>query len=389
MGLLVIYPALSLAAAALLFPRRRQAFRVARGSPFIWLFVAYATLSVLWSTLPGDSAGHALLLAGTTVSALYLACAFDSEELAVLLGCVLGVGALVSIVAALAAPSVAISISPGLVGWTGVYPQKNTFGCAMAFGLVVWPVLASDGRRAVRQLAWVFSALSLGLVVLSHSVTAMVATAAVLASWLLHAAGRLPGAGQRRAVRLATAVVFGLPALVLIGLWLARMAGGSTAAHVLDRVLTAIGRNATLTGRTKLWGLVLADAGQAPWLGWGFGGYWGGLGSPAASVWSALGSQPWSAHNGYLDVALQLGLIGCLLLAAILLPIVGSAVREAMKGVRTVAALPLAALAFILITDMAESFILEPTAMYWLVLVTVALRLNFRGGLAEDTGPSP
>jgi O-antigen ligase len=75
-----------------------------------------------------------------------------------------------------------------------------------------------------------------------------------------------------------------------------------------------LGRRSDLTGRsTEIWPLVLQEAATHPILGSGYGGVWG-LGGPLSTTLRLE-----QAHNGYLDVYLQLGIVGCVLLALFLL----------------------------------------------------------------------
>jgi O-antigen ligase len=71
-----------------------------------------------------------------------------------------------------------------------------------------------------------------------------------------------------------------------------------------------LNRSADLTGRaTDIWPAVLAMAARHPILGAGYGNAWGLGGELSQTV------QVEQAHNGYLDVYLQLGIVGCTLLA--------------------------------------------------------------------------
>jgi len=80
-------------------------------------------------------------------------------------------------------------------------------------------------------------------------------------------------------------------------------------------LLHALGRNPTLTDRTSIWRAVLAMH-TNPLVGTGFESFW--LGSHLQSVWdlSVRGIQ--EAHNGYLEVYINLGWIGELLLLALI-----------------------------------------------------------------------
>jgi exopolysaccharide production protein ExoQ len=89
-------------------------------------------------------------------------------------------------------------------------------------------------------------------------------------------------------------------------------------------VLRAMGRDPTLTDRTAIWGLVIGLI-DNPILGTGFESFW--LGQRLVEVWKFYSWGPTQAHNGYLEIYLQLGWIGVLLLAVVI-----------VTGYRTVAA---------------------------------------------------
>ena len=152
-----------------------------------------------------------------------------------------------------------------------------------------------------------------------------------------------PGRGGFSATSVAVAVV-GIVVCVTLRLMpnLARvttssaelMAGGLVVAYLgLGSVFTEaaagiLGRGADLTGRAiDIWPKVLAVAARHPMLGTGYGGVWG-LGDELS-----VSLQVEQAHNGYLDVYLQLGLLGVVLLGAFLLGIAGRVRREAPRDI--------------------------------------------------------
>jgi len=80
-------------------------------------------------------------------------------------------------------------------------------------------------------------------------------------------------------------------------------------------VLKAMGRNPTLTDRTDVWKTVLSLV-QNPVLGTGFESFW--LGPRLEKMWSRYWWHPGQAHNGYLEVYLNLGWIGLTMLGFLL-----------------------------------------------------------------------
>ena len=64
-----------------------------------------------------------------------------------------------------------------------------------------------------------------------------------------------------------------------------------------------LGREETLTGRADIWAYLINYAMQKPLLGYGFGGFW------TDAIRDATSSH---AHNGYLDIILNIGFAGLL-----------------------------------------------------------------------------
>src|SRR5262249_7608179 len=83
-----------------------------------------------------------------------------------------------------------------------------------------------------------------------------------------------------------------------------------------DVIAAVLGRDTTLTRRTALWDGLLRMS-RDPAAGAGVESVW--LGDRVASVWQRHWWHPNQAHNGYLETYLNLGGIGVLLLAAVIL----------------------------------------------------------------------
>jgi exopolysaccharide production protein ExoQ len=106
---------------------------------------------------------------------------------------------------------------------------------------------------------------------------------------------------QRRPAMLLVAVpvIFLTYVLLFFGLGL----GGAFAA--------AVGRNPTLTGRTEIWQIVLKQH-TNPLLGTGYESFW--MGDRLERIWESDHQLINESHNGYLEVYVNLGYCGLLLL---------------------------------------------------------------------------
>jgi len=79
--------------------------------------------------------------------------------------------------------------------------------------------------------------------------------------------------------------------------------------------LQSIGKDPTLTDRTAIWDLVIGMT-KNPLMGTGFESFW--LGPRLERIWSVYAWGPMEAHNGYIEIYLQLGWIGIALLGVVI-----------------------------------------------------------------------
>jgi exopolysaccharide production protein ExoQ len=98
-----------------------------------------------------------------------------------------------------------------------------------------------------------------------------------------------------------------VPAAVRAGLLLALVIR-----PMADPTLSLLGRDLTLSGRTRLWEVVLNEGLRRPYLGAGFRTFWieNGPGGPVMALVSRGNGNIGIGHNGYLDLWLELGLAG-------------------------------------------------------------------------------
>jgi exopolysaccharide production protein ExoQ len=80
-------------------------------------------------------------------------------------------------------------------------------------------------------------------------------------------------------------------------------------------VVQALGRNTTLTGRTDIWADLLAMD-VNPWVGAGFESFW--LGQRSDLLAQKYYFHPNQAHNGYIEMYINLGLVGVGFLALLI-----------------------------------------------------------------------
>jgi O-antigen ligase len=189
--------------------------------------------------------------------------------------------------------------------YVGITDDKNMLGViGLLFGLgALWRVLQGiRDKQGVRPIAAHGMVLLMTLWI-SYRANSMTAFGSfLLMAGMLVIASVPMLARKRMLVRIATLTVLGLAAVALFF-----DAGAG--------LVQTLGRDPTLTGRNELWGLVLS-LNTNKIFGAGFESFW--MGPRLAVIWDVYWWHPNEAHNGYIEVLLNLGAVGlCLLLLII------------------------------------------------------------------------
>lgn len=220
-------------------------------------------------------------------------------------------------------------IGTGREVFTGVTNDKNTLGAiCLVFGIAaVWRILHGLRERPRRKPALIANgtilAMACWLFAIADSLTSLVCFS--LASILLLAIS-FPALARNRTA--AHFVVAALVSIALVALFFDTGGG----------MVKTLGRDPSLTGRTEIWAEVISLV-DNPVLGTGFESFW--LGRRLEEMWSRHWWHPNEAHNGYLEVYLNLGWAGITLLGIVMLTAYRNAIRM-MRSDPQAAALRLA-----------------------------------------------
>ncbi|WP_022884990.1 O-antigen ligase family protein [Glaciibacter superstes] len=362
------------------------------------VFLLLATLSIAWSFYPGASAIGITLQWATTIAALFIALTLTWEQLLRTLGAalrwVLGLSLLFELIVAafVRAPLLPFWVQydtpdvPKAYYWSrgllagggpieGIVANRNLLGFIALLALIVFATqLVAKTVRRGWGIAWL--ALAVLMLVLTRSSTVIVAALAVAIVLLFALWARRAGQQGRRPVYLSAAasVVAVITAIIVAAPFLLR----------------ALGKSEDLTGRFDIWASVTDLASQRPAFGWGWVGYWVPWVEPFQGLAVRKGVTYLQAHNAWLDVWLQLGIIGIIAFTALALSTLWRswflAVDRPRFGLADNAPYPASALMPLLITTallaqgVAESRLLIEYG--WLLLVVLAVMTKRQQGAA-------
>jgi exopolysaccharide production protein ExoQ len=264
-------------------------------------------LSTAWSIHPDVTFRRGVNYISTILTAYYLVGRFDVNEIMKILSWATAICAAGSFLFVAAFPSDAIhqalpadwQVVPvdQLTGaWKGVFSHKNPLGHVMAVGVFAELYILSGAKdRAVWHVLLLCGFLA--LVFLSRSETATLSTILYMLGASLYYL--LRASRIRRYFGVALAMFAMLGTTIIVVFWVDP-----------SSVLGIFGKDATLTGRTGLWQIVLQLISERPLLGWGYGAMWLPTDTITMAVSAAVGWKVPGAHNAILETMLQLGFAG-------------------------------------------------------------------------------
>jgi len=145
---------------------------------------------------------------------------------------------------------------------------------------------------------------------------------------------------------------------------------------ILPSVLGVLQRDSTLTGRTELWHAVLLSIMKRPWLGYGFNAFWMAEGESSMVLqqvsWNAKDSD-----NGFLSVALDVGILGLSILFAGYLVFWRRALRLLRRSAGVVPIWLCTYLAFIFLYNLTVGGLLVQNNIFWILYVSTAVCVSF------------
>lgn len=353
------WPMIYLAFGALAWIHGRAAVGAAIAAWPILLWPAVAWLSVVWSVDPATTLGQALRFSVTVLIGVLIGVRLSLPRLAVMVFFVTLAGVGLSVLLTLA--GVGFALAPGGDA-RGIYFHKNMLGGQAVLLFALSAVLLLRGRLV--PFALVGCIVALLATMLSDSATAAAVTALLLVGLpLLAALAMRPLAA---ATMVFTALLF---ASVIALLFLHYGTDPYTEA------LRLLDRDPTLTGRWDLWDAALAQIGDRPVLGYGFAAFWtAGADWRTQAVLAELGDVG-HFHNTFLEIAVQLGLLGVVLAAAVLLLAFATWIHALVRRRDVILAWPPALWTLLMIAGLAEVVLFSKHGLFQILFVAVFVQI--------------
>ncbi|MEQ8405239.1 MAG: O-antigen ligase family protein [Oceanicaulis sp.] len=360
----LVWPPVYLASLMLIALSPAAVWRTALRAWPILLLAGLTMASAAWSLDPGVTVRRSLAVVMTAVFGLWLAARFSWRDLIRLVAAMFAVLAIGSLIAGALFPGFGVMNEIHVGAWKGLWWEKNTLGAMMAWGSLSFCAAAACAPSEAERRVWfAFIFMGLLLVLLSTSKTALLAA-------LIGVAGPSGIALARRGFGFAASAIF----LLMLGM--AALIGVLLVGPGV--ILEALGRDATLTGRTEIWAVLTGQIAERPLTGYGYGVFWEVEDGPAFWVRQATAWPVPTAHNAWLETALAIGVPATLFAFAVILTGLAISARRLFAGFSAYWALPF--LTSWLVVSLSESNLLEQNGLVWLLVsATLAKLLADRG----------
>jgi exopolysaccharide production protein ExoQ len=284
--------------------------RLIRKNTALFLWLLYCGISIVWSDYPFVAFKRWIMATGYFVMVLLLLTdASPIEAVKSIFRRYSYAFIPLSIVLIKYYPHLGVIYGPwsGAPEYAGVTQTKNLLGqlCVISGLFFLWQFLSirrqkplSDNRRDLLVTIF-FLFMTAWLLLKASSATCFVS---VITSICI-----LTGLSDRKSLR-----TLGL--LLLVGIPIAMILEYSL--NITEILISHLGRDATFSGRTELWSDLLTGPTNRL-IGSGFESFW--LGDTAHALWEKYWWRPNQAHNGYIEIYLNLGLTGLFLGAALII----------------------------------------------------------------------
>jgi exopolysaccharide production protein ExoQ len=308
-----IFGALVAAGLIVVFLRRNRTNALLKASIPVLVYFLYCLISVTWSPFPEPAFKRWTKDVGDLVMALILVT--DGEPIAALRRFFSRVGFILFPVSILMIRYTDLGRAYDPDGGpmnTGVTTNKNSLGMIVFLLSIgaLWNVRAllmdKEAPNRTRRLIAQGTFLTFGIVLLQMAHSATSIACFILGGGLILATGL-------HSMRIRPARVHALCLGIVLAGGLMMLFGGESI------VTSALGRKSNLSGRTDIWAASIAAA-DNPIIGTGFESFWNTNVEKVArglpGYWEIHNLV--SAHNGYIQIYLDLGWIGVLLIASII-----------------------------------------------------------------------
>ncbi len=342
--------------------RLKAMFDIIWQSKSMLFFLLLIVSSTLWSIIPDITLRRAIALAGASALGIYIASHYNLKQQITFYSRVLIFAVISSFVVSIVFPQNGVHQDLFHLGrWRGITLHKNILGEWTGLCAVMLLFLSDEALKMRPQFKYFFALLSIILLIFTGSLTSLVSFGLIVVLFPVIVI-------LRADFRLKTAIIL----YFLAGVLLTTVIVTFNFAELLEQ----IGRTPTLSGRSVIWPVIVSLIAERPILGYGYMSFFVPdsylLQSGFIEIWT-----PEHAHNVWLDIGVDFGLTGIIVLAYIMFRSLQQSYELYVPYAKAEVLLVVLLILNILTRSMTETFAIRRRDVIWIMFVSVLVRLHY------------
>lgn len=342
----------------LLACRYKRTLYALQSNPIFVLISIYIPLTVFWSYSQGATFMAGLALTFCTLFGVYLATRFSLKQQVFMLGYLMLTFTFLSFVWGVILPKYGVMGGVHLGAWRGVFVHKNHAGRMMVLAIPIQFMLFHYVKH--RYQKWMY------LVGMGLSFLLIIQTTS---------GGALINCMFMMTIVVITRVFEAEPRKLLLSvIFLAAAGAFITMAYnpLMTFGLRLIGKDPTLTGRTDIWEYIIDQIARHPFRGYGLNAFWGGTDSAARYVIERAGWEVPDSHHGFLDMTLQIGIIGSTMVCLALWQTVLRGIARIRLYKSWLSSWLMVYALYMVVVNLSETSLLITNNIFWILTATTS-----------------
>ena len=356
----ILFAFLFISSVTLIIKNPTNTLNFIRKEKYLAIFIVFCLLSAIWSSYSLLSFKRSFQLLTTYMVLMNSVLFLPYRSIIRVIKIILFTYVIVTIFSGL---FISQAIDPDFKTWRGIEIQKNMLGQKSLLIFVLSLLFfEKDQNRISKVISYSVLILSGLIILLAYSSTNIMGLGLVLfllVIFFIETIFKPIGAGRYTTVII---ILFAFCLSITVILF---------SKETLELITGMLGKDLSFSGRTEIWAYLWPQAMKKFWLGYGYCTYWVMNSPRLAQFQYFFDFQINEAHNGYLEIMLQLGFIGILLLVFFIV----SFAKRALKIDNKVALISLVAVFLLNFTE-ATIFALRSSTTFVIIFFYLIVSFN-------------
>ena len=304
----IIFPLLFLSSSLCILTKRSKVYSIIRKEKILMLFLLWCILSIAWSIDPLTTSKRLFrTLTLFTVTLSLLAHTTSTKEILSYIKPILYLYVFSSLVVCLTIPG---AIDADFQTWRGFTTTKNSLGQDSVVCILLSFFIFKRETGYQKIIAAMILFFSIALLFGSMSVTSITSFLVVSLVGLIFISDTIfepIGLGRKTSLIIISFIIGILTFIVFF------------APIILELIANFAGKNLTFTGRTILWAEMILEISKHLYFGVGYQAFWNINNPSLIYLYKIFVWLPNEAHNGYIDIINETGLVGLIIFFTVLI----------------------------------------------------------------------